>query len=374
MEMCSSIFNFEPLKHALLLPLRTHVWHAFLVASAGCIIALGVMSLSASKEEFRHRIPTAAQLDQAEILMLGDSKLGGLSEETIAIPTVNLAYGGTAYRTQAALFKYYQPRMPRLRTLLVDFDNLPFRNPDLERRNGDFSDLTNLGLPWYLLPIPWHESITFAISYRSFLKPLLVRRQSPMDWLEGLVCSSGSSVAAGDQPSNQRVDSHEVENVFRVAKGFQFAPVAGAAKMRDYRQMYQDEAIYQANSRAFAEMLEIAELNHISVVLLRVPSTPAFGIARGEAWNRELQTILSESRKRFPSLQMSLWVVENFTLFPLEAFHDPNHLNPSGYRNYAEYLNHRLLQRPLPDDTGKFLVGGDPNWKVTKDYREDAGR
>jgi len=370
--MRSSIFNFEPLKRALLLPLRTHLWHAFLVASAGGIISLGVMSLSAPREKVHDRIPTAAQLDRAEILVLGDSKLGGLPGETLALPTVNLALGGTAYRTHAALFHYYQPRMPGLRTVLLDFDNLSLRNPDIERRNGDFSGITFLGLPWYCLPIPWYESLNFAITYQSFFKPLLVRRQSLMDWLEGLVNGSGSATFAGGQPSTRPVDSPQVEKVFQVTKGFAFAPVAGAAKMQNYLQMYRDETIYEANSLAFAEILEIAELHHIAVVLLRVPTTPTFGAARGEAWNRELQTLLSESRKRFPSLQISLWVVDDLKQFPLEVFHDPNHLNTSGYRSYADYLNNRLLQRPLPDDTEQFLSNGDPNWQATRDQREDA--
>lgn len=351
-----------------MLPLRVHAWNGFIAASAGGVLAIGVITLSGPREESRTRIPKAGRLAQAEVLLLGDSKLGALPEETLAIPAVNLASGGTAYRSQAALFKYYQPRMARLRTLLLDFDDLPLRNPDLERRNGDFSDLTDLGLPWQLLPVPWHQSITFAIAYRSLLKPLFVRRRSLQEWLGDVVNRSSSPLARGDQP--QGGEARDGEKVSRVATGFSFAPAAGSAKMRGYRQLYRNEAVYRQNSLALAEILALADLHHIEVVLLRVPTTPAFGRARGEVWNRELQAVLQAMRQRFPSLQLSLWVVENPARFPLEAFHDPNHLNPAGYRIYAEYLNHRLRQRPVPDDSEQFGGDGDPNWRAAGDPRE----
>ena len=368
--MRSSIFNFEPLKSAFFLPPGTHLWHAFLAASAAVIIALAIVGRSAPVGEVRQRIPGAAQLGLAQVLILGDSKLGGLPAESIAVPAVNLAYGATAFRSQAALFKHYQPRMSGLRTLLLDFDNLPFRNPDLERRHGDFSGLMNLGLPWYKLPIPLRESITFVIAHQSFLRPLFVDRRSVIEQIEGFANRSVLDALAEKRSPKERAGSLVPEGIYQAAVGFTYAPVSGAAKMRDYHKIYQDAAIFRANYRAFAEILAIAERHNIVVVLLRVPSTPAFGNARGELWNRELQTILRESRDRFRSLRMPVWVVEDLASFPLEVFHDPNHLNPAGYRTYADYLNSRLLRSPLPDDTEQFLIDGDPNWKVPLDLRE----
>ena len=370
------------------LPLQTHLWHCWLVLTFLAILTCGSVTLS-NLETVEKRTPRIhADLEHKEVMFLGDSQIATIKEGTIAIPALNLADGGMAYRIQYAFLKYYAPQMPKLNTVLIGFNNIMLRNPDIERRRGDYRTLVSAGLPWYHIPVPWRDRVDFVISYNDYLKPLLVGPRPAIKLLEGWSFLSTVN-AAGPEPNKK---PEAAVNVYQAnftsgkrTKKFGKAPVDGATKMRNYMIEYRDPKAEQQNRRAFFGILEYCSERRLEVVLLRTPTTQGYRTARSEEWNQALVDLVAEARTKFPDLSLSVWDAESTERVPLELFRDPNHMLPRGYVRFADYLNRRLQESPYRDDseglvydpTANHLEAWDPRestWVGLKDKENNIAR
>ncbi|HIA47324.1 MAG TPA: hypothetical protein EYN96_04980, partial [Candidatus Hydrogenedentes bacterium] len=331
------IFSFDKLRAAMRLPLRKHLWHAWLAITLIAIMTCASSVIStfdtSTPPTYRHH----DNLEQKEIVLLGDSQLASIRESALVFPAKNMAGGGTAYPIQYALLKHFGPQMPKLRTVLIGYNNIMLRNPDIDRRKGDYRTILALGLPWYDIPVSWRERIEYAISYQDYFKPLLVGPRPAIKHLEEW--SFLKKADAAEKESN--VEARASLNVYEVNTVFSYAPVNGSGKVRGYMNGYSDDEIDRKNRQAFFGILKYCSENNIEAVLLRNPTTQGYRGARSEAWNQALVDLLAEARTKFPGLPLPVWDAERTEYFPLELFSDPNHMWADGNARFADYINLR---------------------------------
>jgi hypothetical protein len=371
MANSSSIFNFEALRAAARLPLRVHLWHALL--ASGAIAVFAAASSQLHYEPRPGRTPAdlsalAGRLASAEVALLGNSQMDEISGERFIYPSVSLALGGTGYRCQNALLREFAPRMPKLRVVLLGFDNIPLRVTDIEERVGDFADLEAFGLPWYRVPARWRDRLRYAIRYSPWCRDVFLGHRPGIEqlgrwpfWPKAEAAATDTSAAAESRPS-----------VFGLTPGYGNPRVGGAGKIGSYMNRYRDEKIRRLGQEAFFDLLSYCDTHQIAPVLVRLPTTPAFYGARNSAWDTELVALLEDARRRFPRLTLPVWDAEGSLDIPVEDFLDPNHLGPEGARKTANFFNARLLETPYRDDSPSLFASKRRSLLATPDPREDG--
>ncbi len=365
--MTLSIFSFDKVRAAIRLPLRTHLWHCWLILTLVGLMMWASIALSKRDTSSPLARRSYPNLEQKEIALIGDSQMASIRENTLAFPAKNFSGGGTAYPIQCALLKHFAPQMPKLRTVLIGFNNILLRNPDIERRKGDYRTIVALGLPWYRIPASWRDRIEYFISYQYYLKPLLVGpRPAIRDLAEWPFLKK---IHAAEQISNE--EARASLDVFQVNTIFTYAPIGGAGKVRGYMNLYNDEKTEQINRRAFFGILDYCSKNGLETVLLRNPTTQGYRAARSQEWDQALVDLLVESRAKFPSLSLPVWDAERTEYFPLELFSDPNHMWPDGTALFADYISARLQERPYRDDSNGLEYAPGTNHLFVTDPRED---
>ncbi len=366
----SSIFNFDSLRAAAKLPLRAHAWHALLLIGAVTIIATASLKIPYTPRS-EHRVKDLTHLADAEVMILGNSQIAGVDERAIVFPALSFAQGGTGIRAHNALLHEMAPRMPKLRTVLLGFDNISLRVRDIEDRKSDFRDLAALGIPWYEVPARWRDRVRFAVRNSASLRNIFYgERPALQDLVHWPILSKAEAATDSNAPKSLPAE----ENVFTVKRGYVLAPVQGQGKMTSYLHSLQDAATYRKGKTAFFDILTYCAAHDLNVALVRTPTTPAFSGTRSAAWDTELIELLNEARTRFPDLPLPVWDAERALGVPLEKFMDPNHLNHDGLAVFTSYLNARLMQSPFPDDSPSLFAFKYENLLATEDPREDAWR
>ncbi len=370
MANSSSIFSSKALRVAAKLPLRAHAWHVLLALGAAAIIAFASNWIPYAPRS-EHRTKDLSRLADAQVMVLGNSQIAGVDERAIVFPAISFAQGGTGIRAHNALLHEMAPRMPKLRVVLLGFDNIPLRVRDIEERKTDFRDLAALGIPWYEVPARWRDRVRFCVRSSPPLRNIFYgdrpALQNLLRW--PIFSKAEAATVAGAANAAPAEDS-----VFTPKRGYILAPVQGQSKMTSYLRALQDEATYRKGLAAFFDILTYCAEHRLRVVLVRTPTTPAFSGNRSAVWDAELIAVLNKARGMFPELPLPVWDAERALGVPLEQFNDPNHLNHDGLAVFTNFLNARLMQSPFPDDSQSLFAFKNENLLSTGDPREDAWR
>lgn len=359
----SSIFNFEPLSKALRLPFRTHLWHGVVLAGFVLLLWFAASAMPSALQPVKEK--DSDGLAEAEILVLGNSQLMAIREDRLPFPMKNYALGGTGYRTHEAFLRHLAPKMPKLRVLILGFDNIPLRNPDIEQRGGDFRHLVAYGLPWRDIPATLQQRIEFAAgSWGPFAVFTQRKKFDAGEWLKRYLTPPVD--AAIDDGTSAAHNS-----IYRPQGAYSFSVTDGGRKMRMYDLTMRNDDALAASRKAFFDIFRYCSKHDIQVVLLRTPTTPAFWGTRTRNWNAELLTLLDEARDRVPETRAVVWDAEQGAVDThLEDYFDPNHLRPHGAVKLEAFLFSRLRSPDFPDDTDELFTRPEDNLLATPDFRE----
>ena len=399
MALSSSIFNFDRIRAITRLSWRRHLWHGLvLLMFAGTFwgSSLVLRNVAPGKTVKPRKFP---DLDKVEVVILGDSQFGGLRGDQFTSPTLNLSLGGSALEIQAATLRYYAPRMPRLRVVLLDFDDISLRKDDVGNRKGDYSEYMQiLCLPWHALPISMYVKMKTALRYAKTFKPVLVGPKIDLKSFSAFMSKIRSaklgarlnlpnfiSVAMAAEPVTPPNDLSIVNvakldprpelyttDVFHRFKHYAQPVAGGSRKMHGYVRSFPD-GYFPKNLQALFDIVDYCDRHNLNLIFIRPLTTRAFYGARPKQWNQDLLDLLKTCRDR-SSQPIPVWDYGYYKTFPLEYFYDPNHPRRQGHARFAHWLSDRLSQYPFPDDSGVLFQRNSENLLASVDPREDIWR
>lgn len=306
---------------------------------AACAVLIVLIS-SAVLNSINDRPRSQINFD-AEVLVLGNSQLLGVIGESTADRVHNAAVAGSDYSIQYAILKGLVARMPRLKLLVIGFDNIPLRTPAISNMNGDFRKVVVQGVQWMDIPeISLGEKLQYLFRHNRLLEPLVFGPKLDLDRIESLLTSANT----GSTTEIAETD-FEFLPAEAVRPGFEYSPSEGREKMQSYFSNLETNSHLDANRRAFMEIVRLCHVHDIRVILVITPTTQQFRNARSAQWNQELSRIYWESEAKYPETAMPVWDINESETYPVSLFMDPNHLTSAGLQRYNRELDAVLIEQ-----------------------------
>ncbi|MCA9414721.1 MAG: hypothetical protein KC917_00560 [Candidatus Omnitrophica bacterium] len=343
MAVNSSIFNFEGVRRSLELPATVWVWHGFTLLAACATLVFCSFFLDSLRLEPPEKIKYVGGLEEAEILVLGNSECLSVRETDLGIPAKNFSLGGMGYVLEEIFFDSLTPKMKNLNTLMIGFDPIQFLIP-FNEREGDFRDLVRSGLSLADIPgISDLDRLNFLLRFNRISKPLLVGpkltvENFPKADFAQFVENFWTPLIIDHRMPERNVTIYANYSLPKVRN--EITNEIAIAKAAKYIKAFRRETHLDSNKESFFRILDRCAARDISVILLIPPTHEAFRSKMEEKWGGTLSQILDEAHDRFGD-RLSIEVYDPGTWTEQDLW-DPNHLNAYSSRTYSANLRERL--------------------------------
>jgi len=266
----------------------------------------------------------AAISENTEILFLGTSLVRtDITPDCFDRKIINLPINGANYQVAELLLQYNLNRMPNLKLVVLEIDNLMLFYDRFA--SFDFISLYEQGVPISAIP----TLTTLEAIYQHFMCNFLLQPFFYNDRLSprGLVYRSKMSMSP-PRPGSQALDFSMTDK--ELAK----------------RDLNQDEGLLHLNTRkdncaSLFRILDAMTGKKIAVVLLRYPQISKYAEVKSEAWNTTYQELLSTVLNHYGD-NITYWDYMTADDIDLDDFSDTRHLNTSGATTFSKIIADRI--------------------------------
>ena len=328
------------------------LWFGFLLLSSVVVLLICGQALVLLNPKAKAAAAKWKTSKTAHILFLGNSQHRNLNANVFDHSILNVSIGGADYSILSAVLRGLGRKLSNLEVVILGYDNLLLRTPAIQRRNGDYEELLQWGIPWYAIPeTSAYERLLFYLTHNALLKPVLTGPKLDQPQLEHILSWSGiirwldvkkASAASldpmyGPSPFSQVIEKGPKRDVNSLKSPYGFTPAQGKEKMASYVRALKRNHNIECNSRAFLEIVHYCREHNLKLILLRTPTTRAFRENRPEDWTAELDQLYLNAVELFGS-SIPIWNEEFDLPYEDEWFDDPNHL-------ITYYIHHLLSPR-----------------------------
>lgn len=259
--------------------------------------------------------------DDIEVLILGSSQsMNAINAKLIGAPTLNLASGDQHHDTDFKLVKALLPRLPKLKTVVLE---VSYNHFEMQHNGPDFWK-NSVYLDYY--GINNFEHLTYFKDKSLFLSQHTLFSKKLYDYYI----------------------KHERNTGFN-AFGFDTLNYNGTFKKLNY-----DEAIianrnikinlepsldtWHINSELFIEMIDYFRSKNIQVIVAQVPMHRSFLAKREPIILRRKNEVITHIKSKYPEV-IHVNREEDTLRFNVRDFINPSHLNPKGAAKYTKILS-----------------------------------
>lgn len=269
------------------------------------------------------------QSETIETLILGSSQImSGINAEWLESPTLNLASGSQHHDTDLHLLKGMLPRLPKLKTVILEVSYSHFELP----HNGPNFFKNSVYLKYY--DVNCYDRYTYFKDEFIFLS-------NPSVYSERLV----EYYFDGKAPFNFNAYGFNYSDTYGQFAEKEFDEDSIAA-MRSFKiNLNPNLQLFQNNRKYFIEMLKYLQEKNLNVIICTVPMYYTYLEKRVPEILKRRNRVLDEISKSFPNVYI-LDAEELGATFSVKDFWNQSHLSPSGARKFTAKVNEVLKAIP----------------------------
>lgn len=265
--------------------------------------------------------------NQFEQLILGSSQMQqSVNPEWIHSPTLNLASGDQHHDTDFKLLKGIAPRLPKLKTVILEVSYSHFEIP----HNGKDFWKNNFYLKFYDIN-NFERAVYFKDKLAYLANPPLFAKRIKNYYIDGERKEVYNEFGFNTNAFFGQFEllKHDEERIANITR-FKINRIPNLE-------------IFKKNTSLYFEMLDYLKEQEYQVIISKVPMYKTYHTQKQPDILKRRDSIISETLKRYHNV--TIFDLEQDTLnFEVYDFWNQSHLNPKGAKKFTARLD-SLLQR-----------------------------